>query len=231
MPRDTSIILAAAGKSQRFGQPFLKKVFATLAGKPVWQHSATLFADHPSVAQQLLVIHPDDKELVRSKYAATLAMMGIELVLGGEERWQSVENALARVSPDVSMIAVHDAARPILRKNDFDEVLSAARESGAAILGEAIHGTIKRADANHLIEGTVSREGLFQAQTPQIFRREWLIEAYAKRGDTKPTDDAQLIEQLGHRVRIVPGSRLNIKITTSEDLRWAELAIKSQSPF
>jgi len=229
MSRDTAIILAAAGRSRRFGQPFLKKVFATLGGKPVWQHSAAMFADHPAVIQQILVIHPDDRELVRQKYAATIAMMGIELVLGGDERWQSVENALAKVSPEVALIAVHDAARPNVTVSDFDEVLQAARDHGAAILGEPLHGTIKRASPAGEIQATIPRDGLFQAQTPQVFRRDWLLAAYAQRQEAHPTDDSQLVEAVGHRVHLVPGSRLNIKITTSDDLKWAELALKTQA--
>ncbi len=229
MPQDTAVILAAAGKSSRFGQPFLKKVYAMMGGKPVFQHSATTFSEHPAVAQQLLVVHPDDREMLRSKFAATIAMMGMEVVFGGEERWQSVENALAKLSPLIEFVAVHDAARPLVPATDFDKVLQAAREHGAAILGEPIHGTVKRADSDGWIEATVSRERLYQAQTPQVFRRDWLVAAYANRKDAHPTDDAQLVEATGKRVRIVAGSRINLKITTQEDLRWAEMALKARS--
>jgi 2-C-methyl-D-erythritol 4-phosphate cytidylyltransferase len=230
MPQDTAVILAAAGTSSRFGQPFVKKVFALLGGKPVFQHSATMFSEHPSVAQQLLVIHPDDREMFRTKFAATVAMMGIEIVLGGDERWQSVQNALAKLSPAIEYVAVHDAARPLIPSNDFDKVLQAAREDGAAVLGEPIHGTVKRTDADGWIESTVPRERLYQAQTPQVFRRDWLEAAYAKRTQSHPTDDAQLVEASGKRVRLVAGSRINLKITTQEDLRWAEVALKSRLP-
>ncbi len=229
MPQDTAVILAAAGKSSRFGQPFLKKVYAMMGGKPVFQQSASIFAEHPAVAQQLLVVHPDDREMLRSKFAATIAMMGMEVVFGGEERWQSVENALAKLSPSIEFVAVHDAARPLVPANDFDRVLQAAREHGAAILGEPIHGTVKRADADGWIEATVPRERLYQAQTPQVFRRDWLVAAYANRKEAHPTDDAQLVEASGKRVRIVAGSRINLKITTQEDLRWAEMALKARS--
>jgi 2-C-methyl-D-erythritol 4-phosphate cytidylyltransferase len=231
MSQDTAIILAAAGQSSRFGQPLLKKVYALLAGKPVWQHSATLFSDHPSVKKIILVIHPEDREMVKSKFAATLAMMGVDLALGGDERWQSVENALAKISEEIAFVAVHDAARPLISRDDFDRVLAAAREKGAAILGEPIVGTVKRCNSDGCIEATVPRERLYQAQTPQVFRRDWLVQAYATRKAAHPTDDAALVEDLGHRVHMVSGSRMNIKLTTAEDLRWAELAIKSRSSF
>lgn len=229
MPQDTAVILAAAGKSRRFGQPFLKKVYALMGGKPVFQHSAATFSENSSVAQQILVVHPDDREMLRSKFAATIAMMGMEIVFGGEERWQSVENALAALKPSIEFVAVHDAARPLVPSSDFDRVLDAAREYGAAILAEPIHGTVKRTDSEGWIETTVSRERLFQAQTPQVFRRDWLEEAYAKRTHAHPTDDAQLVEAIGKRIRLVSGSRINLKITTIEDLRWAEMALKARA--
>ena len=159
----------------------------------------------------------------------TATMMGIEIVLGGDERWQSVENALAKLLPSIEFVAVHDAARPLVTSNDFDRVLQAAREHGAAILGEPIHGTVKRTDADGWIEATVPRERLYQAQTPQVFRRDWLEAAYANRKQTHPTDDAQLVEAIGKRVYLVAGSRINLKITTQEDLRWAEVALKARS--
>jgi 2-C-methyl-D-erythritol 4-phosphate cytidylyltransferase len=188
-----------------------------------------MFAEHPSVAQQLLVIHPDDRELFRSKFAATIAMMGIEIVLGGDERWQSVQNALGKLSPSIDYVAVHDAARPLVPANDFDRVLHAAREHGAAILGEPVHSTVKRTDVEGWVESTVPRERLYLAQTPQVFRRDWLEAAYAMRTQSHPTDDAQLVEASGKRVRLVSGSRINLKITTQEDLRWAEVAVKARS--
>jgi 2-C-methyl-D-erythritol 4-phosphate cytidylyltransferase len=190
-----------------------------------------MFSNHPSVAQVILAIHPEDREMVKAKFAGTLAMMGIELALGGDERWQSVENALAKVSSDIAFVAVHDAARPLIARDDFDRVLEAAREHGAAILGEPIVGTVKRSDTAGWIEATVPRERLYQAQTPQVFRRDWLAQAYADRKDAHPTDDATLVEAIGHRVRMIGGNRMNFKLTTADDLRWAELAIKSQSSF
>lgn len=227
--KDTAVILAAAGTSQRFGNPFLKKVYATLNGRPVWQHSATVFSNHLSVLQVILVIHPDDLEMVRNKFSATIAMLGCEIALGGNERWQSVQNALVKLKPEVRYIAVHDAARPLISEEDFDSVLLTARKDGAAILGSPIYGTVKRTDNESWIEATVPRERLFQAATPQVFQRDLLEKAYqSKSSGAHPTDDAQLVESSGHRVRLVPGDPMNIKITTSDDLRWAELALKAK---
>ena len=105
-------------------------------------------------------------------------------------------------------------------------MFSAAEKSGAAIPAIPVGGTLKRV-ANQTIVETVSRDGLWEAQTPQVFRRELLVKAYAQRAGFKATDDAQLVERLGHKVTIVPGSPINLKITTREDLRLAEQAMRA----
>jgi len=229
--QDTAVILAAAGSSSRFGNPFINKVYALLGGKPVWQHSADAFASVASVQQTILVVQAEDREMIRQKFSATVAIMGIEIVAGGSQRWESVRNALAKLKPEIQFVAVHDAARPLVSKAEIESVIETARKHGAAILGEPIFGTVKRTNSEGVIEATVPRERLFQAQTPQVFRRDWLEKAYASAASMSPspTDDAQLIEAIGHPVRLVAGNAMNIKITTQADLRWAEVALKSRS--
>ena len=112
-----------------------------------------------------------------------------------------------------------------------DVVFAAAAKTGAAMLAIPVADTLKRVDsATNLIVETVPRAGLWQAQTPQVFRRDWLVEAYSRRSEFPGslTDDAQLIEALGHAVSVVPGSPLNFKITTKDDLSLAELIVKSR---
>lgn len=235
MRRDVSIILAAAGKSTRFRDPYVKKVFALCSGKPVWQHSAQMFSDHPRVAQIIMAISPEDKEMVQEKFSGTLTMLGVEVVLGGRERFESIKNALEKVNDAVRLVAVHDAARPCLTRGAFDSVLGAADEKGAALLGSPIRATVKRCDPNGKVLETVSRDGLWQAQTPQVFRTELIKKAYANIQGT-PTDDAQLVESLGIAVHCVEGSESNIKITTKEDLKVAEGFLKApqrrkENPF
>jgi len=229
--RDTAVIIAAAGASSRFGNPLLKKVYATLGGKPIWQHSADVMAGISCLKQTILVVQVQDREMIRQKFSATIAMMGIDLVAGGDQRWESVRNAIARLEPDIEFVAVHDAARPLISQTDIQNVIDSAREHGAAILGEPIFGTVKRTNAAGMIEATVPRERLFQAQTPQVFRRDWLEKAYAAAAKMlpPPTDDAQLMEAMGHTVKLIPGNPMNIKITTQADLRWAEVALKSRT--
>jgi 2-C-methyl-D-erythritol 4-phosphate cytidylyltransferase len=221
-----AVILPAAGKSSRFKDKHYKKVFANLAGRAVWLHVAERFMNRNDTLQTILVISPDDREDFISKFGANIAILGIQVVDGGAERADSVEAALAHVQPEADFVCIHDAARPCLVDAWIDKVYAAAEKSGAAIAAVPVSSTVKRAGANHEIEETVDRSGLWAAQTPQVFRRELLLEAYAKRDGFNATDDAQLVERIAHPVTLVPGSSLNLKITTNEDLRLAEATLK-----
>lgn len=225
MARDVAVILAAAGKSTRFRDPFSKKVFTLCSGKPVWQHSAQLFADHPRVAQIIMAIAPEDREVVQEKFAGNLTMLGVELVLGGSERFESIRNALQRVKPGIALVAIHDAARPCLTRNSIDDVLAVADRKKAAILAAPIRGTVKRCKSDDSIEQTVERAGLWQAQTPQVFSLDILQKSYARLKGT-PTDDSQVVEEAGYSVYCVEGPESNIKITTKGDLKIAESFLK-----
>jgi 2-C-methyl-D-erythritol 4-phosphate cytidylyltransferase len=222
-----AVIIAAAGQSSRFKDKSYKKPFAPLANKAVWLHSAERFLGRDDVVQTILVISPEDRADFDFKYSANIAILGIEVVNGGKERADSVEAALARVKPQADFVCIHDAARPCLCDPWIDQIFAAAVESGAAIFAVPVAGTLKRVGPNRQIQETVAREGLWEAQTPQVFRRELILEAYAKRGGLAATDDAQLVERLGHKVTVVPGSLINLKITTREDLRLAENALKA----
>ena len=222
-----AVILPAAGKSSRFGDQFYKKPFAPLESRPVWMHAAEKFCNRPDVKQTLLVISPEDREAFNSQFGGNAALLGVQVVEGGDERYDSVAKALARVQPEVEFIAVHDAARPCLVDAWIDAVFAAATKSGAAILATPVTGTLKRVGQGRTITETVSREGLWEAQTPQVFRRDLLLQAYAQRGSEPATDDAQLVERLGHPVTVVPGSPMNLKITTKDDLRLAAAILRS----
>ena len=220
------VILPAAGKSSRFKDKHYKKPFANMAGRSVWIHSAERFLKRDDCTQIILVIGSEDREDFERKYAANAALMGVLVIDGGQERADSIENALARVKDDIDYIAVHDAARPCIADEWIERVFDEVQKSGAAMLATPVTGTLKRVGPQRVIEETVSRQDLWEAQTPQVFRRELLLEAYAKRDGFTPTDDAQLVERIGHPVAVVTGSPLNLKITTKEDLRLAEQALK-----
>jgi 2-C-methyl-D-erythritol 4-phosphate cytidylyltransferase len=217
--------MPAAGKSSRFHDKHYKKPFAPLANRAVWLHSAERFLNRDDVIQVILVISKEDREQFNFKFASNVAILGIDVVEGGAQRSDSVANALTKVKPEAEFVAVHDAARPCICDQWIDSVFAAAEKSGAAILAVPVDGTLKRTDGKK-IEETVARSGLWEAQTPQVFRRDLLLEAYEKRGDERATDDAQLVERLGKPVAIVRGSRINLKVTTREDLRLAEVSMK-----
>lgn len=221
-----AVILPAAGQSSRFGGKE-KKVFAALDGRAVWLRSAEAFVNRDDVAQTIVVIAPDDEELFRLKFGSHLGVLGVEVVFGGKERFDSVANALAKVR-DAEFVAIHDAARPCVTQKMIDDVFHIATKTGAAMLAVPVSDTVKKADVTGKVLATVPREGLWLAQTPQVFRRDWLTEAYAKRGSLAATDDAQLIEALGHAVHLVPADASNLKITAPADLMLAANVIKSR---
>jgi 2-C-methyl-D-erythritol 4-phosphate cytidylyltransferase len=217
-----AVIVAAAGRSSRFGNqtPREKKVFRELQGRPVWLRSVEAFADRPDVAQTIVVVSSEDLDWFKEKYAPNLGFRDLDIVAGGEERADSVSNALAKVTSDIDFVAIHDAARPLIVKQWIDEIFQAAIDHGAAIPATSIASTLKRVSGDSITE-TVSRDSLFAAQTPQVFRRELILEAYSKRGDLEATDESSLVERLGHSVHVVKGSPMNIKITTQDDLKIA----------
>jgi 2-C-methyl-D-erythritol 4-phosphate cytidylyltransferase len=222
-----AVILPAAGKSTRFKDAFYKKPFFPMANKAIWLYSAERFLDRDDVVQTILVINAEDREYFQQKFSANIAILGIEVVDGGAERADSVEAGLARVKPESDFVCIHDAARPCLCDGWIDKIFAAAEKTGAAIFAIPVQGTLKRVGPNQHIEETLAREHLWEAQTPQVFRRELIREAYARRGNFAATDDAQLVERLGRPVTVVPGSPVNMKITTREDLRLAEQAFKA----
>ncbi|MFN9369664.1 MAG: 2-C-methyl-D-erythritol 4-phosphate cytidylyltransferase, partial [Planctomycetia bacterium] len=156
---------------------------------------------------------------------ANLAFMGITLAVGGAQRADSVRNGLEKLAPEIDMVAIHDAARPCIASVWIDRVFEAGARTGAAILATPVVGTLKRVGPDHTITGSVDRTGLWEAQTPQVFARELLERAFASRREGQPTDEAQLIESLGCRITVVPGSPINLKITSPDDLRLAEKAL------
>jgi 2-C-methyl-D-erythritol 4-phosphate cytidylyltransferase len=219
-----AVILPAAGKSTRYSANKRKKPFVELKGRPVWVRAAECFINREDVRQTLLVVPAEDLEWVKEKFRPNLAFMNIDLVPGGRERFESVQNALARVRPDVDFVAVHDAARPLLVKEWVDAVFAAAEKSGAVIPAIPMSNTLKRVATGAITE-TVSREGLWQAQTPQVFRRQLLMDAFARRGNLAATDEAQLVENIGHPVTVLEGWPMNIKITTFADFKMAEALV------
>lgn len=223
-----AVIIPAAGAGKRFGGD-VKKPFAQLDNRPVFIRAIELFLSRPDVCQTLLAVSPDDYDVVKEKYAANIMFMGFKLVRGGNERFESVKAALEQVDEAADMICVHDAVRPCVLESWIDLVFEKASVTGAAILATPLTGTVKRVVKSTITE-TVSRDGLWEAQTPQVFRKDLLARAYAERpADFQPTDDAQLVERIGHNVGIIEADRRNIKITTPGDMTLASSILKDFS--
>jgi 2-C-methyl-D-erythritol 4-phosphate cytidylyltransferase len=226
-----AVILPAAGRSTRFADPKKKKIFAELDGRAVWLRAVEPFVNRDDVVQTILAIAPEDRELFERRFRASVAFMNIKVIDGGSERHDTIAKALEVLDPSAAFVAVHDAARPCLTAELVDAVFAAAREYGAALPGVPVSDTLKRVGADHQTMETVSRAGLYAVQTPQVFRRELILRAYANRSrvGSEITDDAQLVEAIGQNCRIVDGSSFNIKITTQTDLRLAK-AILDATP-
>lgn len=221
-PGSVAVILPAAGRSQRFqAAGDQKKIFAPLAGRPVWEYAAERLRSFEAVGPMVVVIAEMDRCRWETEFAASLRRLEITMVTGGSERVESVQAAL-RVLPDTEWIAVHDAARPLITRQDITAVLSEANQHGAAILATPVRGTLKQDVGDRSDCRTLDRSRIWEAQTPQVFRGDWLREAYGRWRGRVVTDDAQLVELAGHPVRLVQGSDTNLKITRPEDLRIAE---------
>lgn len=224
-----AVIVAAAGRSERFGGEE-KKTFAKLDGRPVFLRSLEHFVTRPDVAQLILAVAPEDLAMVRSSYGPNLAFMNVKVIGGGERRFDTVREALGALAPEVEYVAIHDAARPCVTAEMIDSVFAEATKAGAAILAAPLHGTLKRVSGARVVEETVPREHIFEAQTPQAFRRSVLVAAYSdpRAGSVETTDDAQVVELTGHPVSVVPSDAANLKITTRGDLTLAAAILKSR---
>ena len=171
-----AVILPAAGRSSRFGDPKQKKIYAELEGRAVWLRAVEPFVNRDDVGQIILAIAPEDRELFDRRYRASVAFMNIKVIDGGDERYDTVARALEVVEPGCDFIAVHDAARPCLSAELIEAVFAAALEHGAALLASPVAETIKRAADGRFVTETVSRGGLYLAQTPQAFERSLLCQ-------------------------------------------------------
>lgn len=225
-----AVILLAAGKSSRFKDKE-KKVFADLDGRAVWLRSLEIFSVREDVVQILITVAPEDRELFDRRYRANVAFLShAKVVPGGAERYDSVQKALAHCSPEAEFVAVHDAARPCLTREMVDAVFDKAVETGAAVLGAPMSDSLKRATKDGMIAETVPRAGLWTVQTPQVFTRQLLLDAYAQRDAAQGaiTDDAQLVEAIGGKVALVESDATNIKVTTKRDIALAAAILKSR---
>jgi 2-C-methyl-D-erythritol 4-phosphate cytidylyltransferase len=207
-----------------------RKQFMQLEGSPILIHTVRKFLACPLVNEVVIALRAEDIDWVRGLLDREGIGERVRLVEGGETRQHSVENALASLAPDVDVVAVHDAVRPFIDVHTIEEVIRAAAETGAAIVGIVPVDTVKQVQ-RHSVRGTLNRDRLVLAQTPQAFRAEVLREAFARAAQDGlvGTDESSLVERLDRvEVRVVPGSDRNIKITRPTDIRLAELFLAEE---
>jgi 2-C-methyl-D-erythritol 4-phosphate cytidylyltransferase len=212
-------IIVAAGQSSRMDG--VDKTFALLHGQPLIVHTLSHFQRSPSVVEIVLVLAPQSLEQGRLMVENYQLGKVSRVCAGGETRQDSVRCGLEALTP-CQWVMVHDGARPCLDQSLLERGLAAARDTGAAVAGVPVKDTIKVATPDGLVDNTPPRELLWAAQTPQIFRYDLLLEAH-RRSTYSATDDAALVEELGHPVRLFLGSYRNLKVTTPEDLALAEV--------
>jgi 2-C-methyl-D-erythritol 4-phosphate cytidylyltransferase len=197
------------------------KQFLALGGQPIVLYALRLLQNSPVIDEIILAVPQSDLEYCLTEIVARHRFTKVtKVVPGGKERQDSVRHALEQVHENVEVVLVHDAVRPFLTDRMVEEVVTVARTKGAAIVALPMKDTVKQVGADRVIERTVDRQTLWLAQTPQAFRRNWLLEAHRKAHaeGIRATDDAYLVEWSGHPVSVVEGSGENIKITRPEDM-------------
>lgn len=215
-----SAIVVAAGKGKRLGSQASKPVLK-LNSRPIISFSLDVLNKHPWIKEIIVVANPGNIRALGAIIRRDKPRKEVKLVLGGKERKDSVAQGLKALNPRAELVLIHDAARPFITSGLVASVIKEARRSKAAILGVAVKPTIKRCGARgagRRVKETIDRRDIWEIQTPQVFQKDLILDAYKKYGRRKVTDDAMLVEKLGKPVSIVPGSSLNIKITTPEDL-------------
>lgn len=223
-----SVIVLAAGKGERFHSA-IPKPFVKLAGRPVIEYCLRTFGSLRDVRQIICAASPEGNGRLQ-KMVSRLRLPGWLIVPGGARRQDSVRNALRALDPRTDVVLIHDGVRPLVTRATVAAVIREAARSGAAIVAVPAKATIKKVvvkAGRARVKRTLRREELWEAQTPQGFRKDLIITAYAgSRGSV--TDDASLVERMGRAVAIVPGEYANIKITTPEDLSIAEALMKAR---
>ncbi len=227
------VIVPAAGVGKRMGLGY-NKAFAKLCGAPILVHCLAMLARTGLVDETIIVLGAAELEEGRAmlaQYQETYyPALRYQLVAGGKERQDSVMNALAVVPKDADYIAVHDGARPFAGTEVFTRTLTAAEKYGAAIATVPVKDTIKVVDKNGYVIATPDRSTLQAVQTPQIFEAKLLLQAYDNlaKNPTAVTDDASVVELYGCKVVTAMGRYENIKLTTPEDLIWAERLLQEE---
>ncbi|NWG01552.1 MAG: 2-C-methyl-D-erythritol 4-phosphate cytidylyltransferase [Syntrophaceae bacterium] len=224
-------VIVSAGKGVRFmeGQ---KKQFYCLEDKPILVHTLDKFETCPLIRSILLVVDREDMDYCLKEITEKYKFKKVsQIVPGGKRRQESVKNGMDVLPKDTEIVAIHDGVRPFVTQTMIEDSVRSAMRYGAVILAMPVKDTLKVSNPDGTVLKTLDRESLWQVQTPQTFQAKVIKEAYRRATEDgfTGTDDASLVERLGMKVHILPGSYTNIKITTPEDLLWAHLFLKMDS--
>src|SRR5438093_1787453 len=221
-------IFVAAGSSQRMG---FDKLFATIAGEPVIAHPIRAFDQAISVSEIIVVAREDRRNHIEkiNRHSGFKKLRSI--VTGGERRQDSVRAGLDRAERGAKYVAVHDGARPLITPEQIERAFTQCRVHGAAALAQPVNDTLKRADADLCVAGSVDRHQLYAMQTPQIFQRKLLEDAYRAvyAENILVTDEVSAVERLGYKVALVFDDDFNFKITYPRDLPVADFIIRDRA--
>ncbi|TYP94129.1 2-C-methyl-D-erythritol 4-phosphate cytidylyltransferase [Fodinibius salinus] len=224
-----ALIIPAAGSGSRLGTE-IPKPYLRLAGQTILHHSISRFLSLDGLSQVVIATSPQyidrSEEILDNLLPASIVGICVE---GGTERQDSITNALNKVG-DVGLVMVHDAVRPFVNEASITECCKVASKVGSAVLGIPAKDTIKRIDEEQYVQETPPRKLLWQTQTPQVFQKQIIMEAYeqAASNNIEATDDASLVERLGKKIKMVEGNRSNIKITYPLDLQLAKQLINNE---
>ena len=222
-----SAIIVAAGSSRRMG---FDKLFAPIAGRPVIGHTIAAF-ERCNPVNEIVIVAREDRHRAIEKLVSNENFKKVRAIVGGgEHRHNSVQAGLNRVSAESNYVAVHDAARPLITLEQIERVFEKCRQCGAATLAEPVSDTVKHANVELIVTGSVDRHHLYAMQTPQIFERKLLEDAYraVTEKQSSVTDEASAIELLGRKVALVMNDQLNLKITYPRDLMLAEFVLQQR---
>jgi 2-C-methyl-D-erythritol 4-phosphate cytidylyltransferase len=219
-----SAIIVAGGSSQRMGSD---KLFATVAGERVIAHAIRAF-DHATSVGEIIVVAREDRHDEIQKISRRAGFKKLRsIVPGGERRQDSVRAGLDAIDPRAKYVAVHDAARPLIMPEQIERAFEQCRVHGAAALAHPVNDTLKRADADLFVVGSVDRLQLYAMETPQIFERKLILDAYRAvyAQNISVTDEVSAVKRLGQKVVLVLNDDFNFKITYPRDLPLAELVL------
>ena len=222
-------VVPAAGLGTRMGGNTPKQ-YLTIGNLPLLVYSLQIFQELEEIGEVILSVPAADREYCWRKIVQPFGLEKVtKVVAGGARRQDSVRNGLAAISDRPDGVLVHDGVRPFIDQCMVRNVIECAGKTGAAVVAMPIHDTVKRVDASKIIQETLKREELWQIQTPQVFRYDWLVEAHQQAQDHQwdVTDDAALIERMGYPVSVVEGSCFNIKVTKPDDLVFGKAILET----